>query len=115
MAELIQNAIQGQPTPAEATPTEIRAANVEFIREKLLAAMSAATAAAMGMAEILRHDLDRAAHQVETWQPGEMEPLGEEVIEPLADALHLCIEAQGLIDPHHRMHAAIERYQGGED
>lgn len=114
MAQLLEAAITGSCRQA-AEAKVARGENIAFIRNKLTAALSAAGAAVIGMAEALRSDVDRLAARAENWSGDDPEPLGEDVVEPLADALRLVIEAQGLIDPHQRMFSAIERYQQGED
>ena len=113
MPIILERAIVGEPSP-QGLQEEVRALNIAFIRLRLEACLSAAGAAVTEAAECLRHGLDQAAGNAETWEPGHLEPL-EDLVTNLADALENAILAQGLIDPHHRIHSAIERYQHGED
>jgi hypothetical protein len=97
-----------------------QATTPDDIRDKLAAALSAAGAAVTGMAELLRDDerlngvISHAA-AFDLNPGGDLLPLGEEVIEPLIDALVLAIDAGGLVRPLHRISAALERFRLGDD
>lgn len=92
----------------------------EEVRYKLATALSAAGAAVTGMAEVLRDEERLAgvlphAAAFDVDPDGELMPLGEDVIEPLIDALVLAIDAGGLVKPLHRISSALQRFRLGDD
>jgi hypothetical protein len=90
----------------------------ELARNRLLAAASAASAAITGIVEALRTEraVETALEEGLAWSDRDLIlPLGEEVIEPLVDALRLAAHATGYPPPLHRIGLALDRFTQGDD